>query len=945
MAVPPDKTPVSYLQEYATKHAITTPQYDLITNDGTERVPTFTMRVTVADKAVATGKGSSKQKAKQAAAQNALNILMGVTAIVKEEVNEGPEPIATSGQPKDDDVGNPIGELQELTQKKLLKPPIYEFVTEQGPPHAREFIFTVKLGKFTDKGTGRSKQTAKRVAAANMLTQLKTLSQELNQQLGDSEEDEEIPLGFDKSSYISLKQLKGKSKEAQCCDVKDESIVADKPMPDWSTDGDQGSGELSIAECLKAAVEAELQNQLQDVPTSSQSENEEINPEVASENKEIKPEVASEYVFVESCGLYYHSGTGYYWDPNSGLFFDYSTGTYYQHNETTGEYEVHSQVDVSGQTQLPDSEHQKNSGLFYDDSTGTYYQYNETTGEYEVHSQVDISGQTKLPDSKNQKIKNKRQKRKSRIKEEESNENASSKLKKHIKLSGSLESHNDVVSDEKVDSTSAVIMAKQDNNVDAEDHIEEEFKGDTVLTDETSDSDSESSSSYSQTGSDSESSLESGELTTESSSSDVEMFEIEHPPVAYESTTEMTEEYPPCIRVIVQSSEHLKCGSLYIITCTGGCVGRGKNKGLAIQIDDMNVSKLHAEITFDYEEYCYTLKDKGSQRGTILNGVKLSQKKPESNCCKLHHDDLLQIGSTTFLLHIHKRNETCDNCEPGQVQARIKAASTVKHSYPVMSQEEKKRLQRKELKNIKKKYGLQNSHYEIHGSVYTNPDYTDKAFLRRKLVGSESELPKNNAQPVSVHSPISSLNKGHKLLAKMGWKEGEGLGKTSSGIAEPITVEMRINQNAGLGASTGVSLSLDNVHHAQKAKRWSQARKRYEELKDRNNSHTSVSSNLLTDYDSLEGSHSQLLPVPSKELNSAGSFNPNNCSSSLSSTTFTNESRTISGDQANLLKESEHVNQALEAQSLHITWVQGVTEQIGQIVPTSSSFSGETENT
>ena len=53
---------------------------------------------------------------------------------------------------KDDEPGNPIGELQEFTQKKLLKPPIYEFVTEQGPPHAREFICNIKLGKFADKG-------------------------------------------------------------------------------------------------------------------------------------------------------------------------------------------------------------------------------------------------------------------------------------------------------------------------------------------------------------------------------------------------------------------------------------------------------------------------------------------------------------------------------------------------------------------------------------------------------------------------------------------------------------------------------------------------------------------------------------------------------------------------------------------------------------------------
>lgn len=55
-------------------------------------------------------------------------------------------------QSVDEEVGNPIGELQEFTQKKLLKPPIYEFITEQGPPHAKEFICNIKLGKFTDKG-------------------------------------------------------------------------------------------------------------------------------------------------------------------------------------------------------------------------------------------------------------------------------------------------------------------------------------------------------------------------------------------------------------------------------------------------------------------------------------------------------------------------------------------------------------------------------------------------------------------------------------------------------------------------------------------------------------------------------------------------------------------------------------------------------------------------
>ena len=50
-------------------------------------------------------------------------------------------------------VGNPVGELQELTQKRLWPPPIYDFTSEQGPPHAREFICTVRLWKFTEQGT------------------------------------------------------------------------------------------------------------------------------------------------------------------------------------------------------------------------------------------------------------------------------------------------------------------------------------------------------------------------------------------------------------------------------------------------------------------------------------------------------------------------------------------------------------------------------------------------------------------------------------------------------------------------------------------------------------------------------------------------------------------------------------------------------------------------
>ena len=39
-----------------------------------------------------------------------------------------------------------------------------------------------------------------------------------------------------------------------------------------------------------------------------------------------------------------------------------------------------------------------------------------------------------------------------------------------------------------------------------------------------------------------------------------------------------------------------------------------------------------------------------------------------------------------------------------------------------------------------------------------------------------------------LYSAISSENKGHKLLQKMGWKEGQSLGKSEDGISEPVSI-------------------------------------------------------------------------------------------------------------------------------------------------------------
>lgn len=52
-----------------------------------------------------------------------------------------------------------------------------------------------------------------------------------------------------------------------------------------------------------------------------------------------------------------------------------------------------------------------------------------------------------------------------------------------------------------------------------------------------------------------------------------------------------------------------------------------------------------------------------------------------------------------------------------------------------------------------------------------------------------------------MYTPISDDNKGARMLANMGWKKGEGLGKDGSGILDPVKAES-YGQSAGIGATS-----------------------------------------------------------------------------------------------------------------------------------------------
>ncbi|PIO14965.1 hypothetical protein AB205_0115170 [Aquarana catesbeiana] len=281
---------------------------------------------------------------------------------------------------------------------------------------------------------------------------------------------------------------------------------------------------------------------------------------------------------------------------------------------------------------------------------------------------------------------------------------------------------------------------------------------------------------------------EEGELTdSEKTSSDEEMSSAESAST-HNSDTEDTEQiWPPCIRVIVVRSPVLQKGSLFIITAVkSATIGREKDMGHTIRIPEVGVSKFHAEVYFDHNLQNYVLVDQGSQNGTVINGNQILQPKTVCEPYVLHHGDEVKFGETVLSFHVHPGSDTCDGCEPGQVRAHLRLNQKEEGSVgPVLSKKEKEILRRRGLKKIREKYGLQGVDQEDN-KVLKNPKYKDRASRRREVVGSEGTFQREEA-PASVHVEISDSNKGRKMLEKMGWKKGEGLGKTGDGMRDPYS--------------------------------------------------------------------------------------------------------------------------------------------------------------
>ena len=264
----------------------------------------------------------------------------------------------------------------------------------------------------------------------------------------------------------------------------------------------------------------------------------------------------------------------------------------------------------------------------------------------------------------------------------------------------------------------------------------------------------------------------------------------------------------------------MKKGTLFIITCTGGSIGREGNHHVVLLDREIGCSKEHATVTF--HDGKFYLVDRGSTNGTFLNTKRLVKNKP----AEIGHGSLIRIGTTTMKCHVHPGKETCFECEPGVIGNTSINTAYQKHQF--MSKSKKEKLRKKEMKRIKSKYGVLRS--DTHLNDGDKSTYKDRAEERRIEKGSDNPFEATHSASLDV--ALDNTNKGFKMLSKMGWKEGEGLGvENNQGRLEPIKIESR-EERSGLGSSNVYPPKpYSNFKIRNKQEAMKQIRERFENMK------------------------------------------------------------------------------------------------------------------
>ncbi|KAK4591815.1 hypothetical protein RGQ29_016316 [Quercus rubra] len=98
-------------------------------------------------------------------------------------------------------------------------------------------------------------------------------------------------------------------------------------------------------------------------------------------------------------------------------------------------------------------------------------------------------------------------------------------------------------------------------------------------------------------------------------------------------------------------------------------------------------------------------------------------------------------------------------------------------------------------------------------------DYIPQDELEKFLAACNDAAAQKAAKEAAERAKIQADNVGHRLLSKMGWKEGEGLGSSKSGIADPIMAGNVKIDNLGVGAHNPGDVTPEDDIYEQYKKR------------------------------------------------------------------------------------------------------------------------------
>lgn len=354
------------------------------------------------------------------------------------------------------------------------------------------------------------------------------------------------------------------------------------------------------------------------------------------------------------------------------------------------------------------------------------------------------------------------------------------------------------------------------------------------------------------------------------------------------------------LRLVKLSSGVLPADKRIAIVDTNGVsIGRDRSYDARIRLSEMATSKFHCQIYFDSvgEQRGFYICDSGSVNGTFLqkqedndkesSPIRLSKSKEASKPFLLSHKDQLTVGTTTFEVHLHLKWQ-CDECsvrddnEISLVHSKsdgseaaaaaaaqadtndattsswlaMKASINKKGGKPLRKRAQLDEIRKVQLKRMRAEFDAQSDGEEKSKETDNNSQtYTDRAALRRKQLG-QSDIPIREkardptppiaAESASVNVPISQDNKGHALLSKMGWAQGNAIGTTGDGgLVEPINATKMATARAGLGSIQaqaaedkpwGGARSAGNSKTDPRFQEWKNRTKdalarRYEELK------------------------------------------------------------------------------------------------------------------